>query len=120
MPFDFYKVMHFFGLVMVFTALGGQIVVALNGGDSKQQPGRKWIAIFHGLGLVLVLVAGFGMIAKLGIGFPGWVLAKIAIWVTLGSIGAVVARKRNLAGMIWIFVITLGLAASYLARYKPF
>lgn len=120
MSFDFYKVMHFFGLFMVFTALGGQIVIALNGGDAKQQPGRKWIGIYHGVGLLIMLVAGFGMIAKLGIGFPGWVIGKIAIWVILGGIGAVAARKKNLAAMVWVFVILLGLVAAYLAHYKPF
>lgn len=120
MPFDFYKVLHLFGLFMVFTALGGQIVSAINGVDAKQQPARKWIAIYHGAGLLIMLVAGFGMIAKLGVGFPGWVLGKIAIWVVLGGIGTLAARKRNLAGMVWVLVIMLGLAATYLARYKPF
>ncbi|MES2745379.1 MAG: hypothetical protein V4655_08120 [Bdellovibrionota bacterium] len=120
MSFDFYKVMHFFGLFMVFSALGGQIAIALNGGDSKQQPARKWIGIYHGLGLFIMLVAGFGMIAKASIGFPGWIIGKMAIWIILGGIGAVAARKKNLAGMVWTIVILLGLTAAYLAHYKPF
>ncbi len=120
MSYDFYKVLHFFGLFMVFTALGGQIVAALYGVNAKEQPGRKWIAIYHGLGLLIMLVAGFGLVAKLGVGFPGWVVAKLLIWLALGGIGAVAARKKHLASMIWIFVILLGLAAAYLAHYKPF
>lgn len=119
MSFDFYKLLHFLGIFMVFSALGGQIVQALNGGDAKQMPGRKWMAVFHGLGLLIVLVAGFGMIAKAGYGFPGWVIGKLVVWVALGGIGAVVARKRNLAGLIWVVVLLLGLIAAYLAHYKP-
>ncbi|RZA15961.1 MAG: hypothetical protein EOP10_25450 [Proteobacteria bacterium] len=120
MSFDFYKVLHFSGIFMVFSALGGQILQAINGGDPRQLPGRKWIAILHGVGLTIVLVAGFGMIAKLGIGFAQpWIIGKLLIWVVLGGIGAVAARKKNLAGMIWVLVLLLGLSAAYLAHYKP-
>ncbi len=120
MSYDFYKVIHFLGLFMVFTALGGQFVHAINGGDAKQQPGRRWIAIFHGVGLLLALVAGFGLIAKLGIGFPGWIYVKIAIWVALGGIGAFAARKKQLAGTLWIVTIALGMLAAFVARTKSF
>ncbi len=120
MSYDFYKVMHFLGLFMFFTALGGQFVQAINGGDPKQQPGRRWMGMFHGIGLLLVLVAGFGLSAKLGVGFPGWVIAKIVIWVALGGIGALAARKRSIAGMLWVVTVALGMCAAYLARIKPF
>jgi len=119
MSFDFYKIVHFLGIFMVFSALGGQITQSLNGNDSKKMPSRRWIAIYHGLGLLLVLVAGFGMIAKLQVGFPGWVIGKMIIWVALGGVGALAARKQNLAGMIWAAVLLLGLTAAYLAHYKP-
>ena len=119
MSLDFYKMVHFLGIFMVFSALGGQIIQALNGGDAKQLPGRKWIGMFHGIGLLIVLVAGFGMIAKLGLGFQPWAIGKLIIWVLLGVIGAVVARKKNLAGPIWIVILALGMAAAYLAHHKP-
>lgn len=120
MSYDFYKVMHFLGLFMVFTALGGQFVSALNGGDAKQQPGRRWIGIFHGVGLLIALVAGFGLVAKLGVGFPGWVIGKFAIWLALGAIGAMAARKKQLAGTLWVVTVALGMLAAFLARAKPF
>jgi hypothetical protein len=120
MSFDFYKVMHFFGLFMVFSALGGQIAIAVNGGGDIRRPARQWIGIYHGLGLLIMLVAGFGMIAKANLGFPGWIIGKMAIWIILGGIGALAARKKNLAGMVWILIVLLGLTAAYLAHYKPF
>ncbi len=119
MTFDFYKLVHFLGIFMVFSALGGQITQSLNGNDSKRTQARKWIALYHGVGLLLVLVAGFGMIAKLQIGFPAWVVGKLIIWVALGGVGALAARKKNLAGLIWVVVLLLGLTAAYLAHYKP-
>jgi hypothetical protein len=54
--------------------------------------------ITHGLGLLLVLVAGFGMLAKLGIhGVPTWAALKLIIWVALGAFAAL-AYKENMAG----------------------
>jgi hypothetical protein len=120
MSYDFYKVMHFLGLIMVFTALGGQFVHAINGGDAKQHSGRRWIGMFHGIGLTIALVAGFGLVAKLGVGFPGWVIVKILIWVALGGIGAFAARKKGLAGTLWVVTIALGMLAAYAARTKSF
>jgi hypothetical protein len=120
MSYDFYKVMHFLGLIMVFSALGGQFINAINGGDPKQLPGRRWIGMFHGIGLLLALVGGFGLLAKLGLGFPGWSMAKMVIWIGLGGIGALAARKRQMAGTLWVVTVALGMLAAFLARAKPF
>lgn len=120
MSYDFYKMMHFLGIFLVLSALGGQFVQALNGGDPKQSPGRRWIGMFHGIGLLLVLVAGFGMLAKLQLSIQGWTVAKLVIWIVLGGAGAIAARKRSVAGMLWVLTVVLGVAAAYLARFKPF
>ncbi|MCX6129084.1 MAG: hypothetical protein NTX25_08495 [Proteobacteria bacterium] len=120
MSYEFYKVMHFLGLFMVFSALGGQFIQAITGGDAKTQKGRRWIGIFHGLGLLIAFIAGFGLLAKLSLGFPTWVLVKILIWLALGGIGAIAARKRNMAGILWVLTIALGMLAAVLAISKPF
>jgi len=119
MSYQFYKILHFIGIFMVFSGLGGQLFHAINGG-SKQHPNRKWLAIMHGVGLLIMFVAGFGLIAKLQVGFPGWVWAKIVLWFVLGGIGAVAARQQKLAKGVWVFVILVGTLAAYLANYKPF
>jgi hypothetical protein len=120
MSYEFYRLIHFLGLFMVFSALGGQFVAAMNSGDAKARPGRTWIAIFHGLGLVLALVAGFGMLAKLQIPMGGWVMVKLVAWLVLGGMGAIAARKRSLSGVLWGITIALGLLGAYLAKTKPF
>ena len=116
MSFDFYKVMHFLGIFMVFSALGGQFVQALNGATPNQLPGRRWIGILHGVGLLIILVAGFAMFAKLKIPLEPWLIGKIIIWLVLGGIGVVVTRKKSLAGLIWIVTLALGVGAAFLAR----
>ncbi len=120
MSYQFYKVIHFLGLFMVFSGLGGQFLQSLNANDPKQQPGRKWTAILHGAGLLLVLVAGFGMLAKLQLPIEGWVLAKLLIWLLFGGAGAIASRKRHAAGPMWLATLVLGVLAAYLASQKSF
>lgn len=118
MPYTFYKVMHFIGIFMVFSGLGAQCILALNGSE-KTKPTRKWLGIMHGVGLLLTLVAGFGLLARIGGGMGGWVMVKLAIWIILGGIGAIAARKQSIAGMIWILSLLLGWGAAFMAVNKP-
>ncbi|MBO6575434.1 MAG: hypothetical protein JJ896_08465 [Rhodothermales bacterium] len=118
MPLILYKVLHLLGLMLVFAALGGAAIEAA----LKEKPWKKMHAILHGSGLFLLLLGGFGMLARLGIisGWPGWVWAKLAIWVILG--GSLTAmRKMPERGRPLLFgAILLGTLAAYLALYKPF
>ena len=117
-----YKIIHLVGVLMVFLALGGVLTHAINGG-TKSHSWRKPIAITHGIGLVLSLVGGFGLLARLGIvhgGLPGWVMAKLGIWVLFAALIGIVSRKPGYAKSIWPLIIILGATAAYLAGSKPF
>jgi hypothetical protein len=80
------------------------------------------VAITHGIGMVLVLVGGFGMLARLGIfwPWPGWIVGKIIIWLVFGVLIAVIGRVPALAKPLWWITIALGAIAAYLALNKPF
>jgi uncharacterized membrane protein SirB2 len=111
-----YKVLHVLGVLLVFTAFGGMLATPANSRN-------KITAIFHGLGLVILLVTGFGLMASLGIShtsLPGWVWAKIVIWLIFGGIIVLIKRKPNLRGTLWFLLVVLGTFAAYLALYKPF
>jgi hypothetical protein len=107
---------------MTFLSLGGITVNAINGGD-KRHPSRKRVAITHGIGLVLALVGGFGLLARIGVShgsIPGWAIGKLAIWFIFAIMIGVLIRKPNLAKPFWGLTIFLGGIAVYLAGYKPF
>ena len=72
----------------------------------------------HGIALVLLLVAGFGMQAKGGIdGFPLWMIAKIVIWIAFGA-AIVLAKRKVIEGKVaWISMIALGSLAAYLGLF---
>ncbi len=120
--YSVYKVMHLLGVLMVFLSLGGVTTHIINGGE-RQHGWRKQLATTHGLGLLLSLVGGFGLLARMGVmhgAMPGWAVAKIVIWVVFALAAGVLLRKASLAKSIWILTIVLGGTAAYLAGNKPF
>ena len=118
MSYEFYKILHVVGVLMVFASIGATLVKASLKDTSSTF--KKEIGITHGVGLLLALVAGFGIIAKLGLAFNGWVIAKILIWLFFGGVTAIATRKPELAKPLWFISILIGILAAYLAIYKPF
>ncbi|MBI3325485.1 MAG: hypothetical protein HYZ81_02115 [Nitrospinae bacterium] len=116
-----YKNVHLLGVVMILLALGGLILHRIIGG-TRAHAWRKPVAITHGVGLLLALVSGFGMLARLGIYWPipGWVIGKIVIWLVFGALVAVIFRSSALAKSLWWVTIVLAGLAGYLALNKPF
>jgi hypothetical protein len=118
MSYEFYKVLHLIGLTLVVMSLGGIMLFAINGGTKASNSFRKGAMMTHGVGLLLLLVAGFGMLAKLGIhGVPSWVGGKLVIWLALGAFVGL-AYKPNLARKLWIAVPVLVAIATLLAQFK--
>ena len=117
-----YKVVHLLGIFMVLLSLGGTLLWFGTGG-SRNHSWRRFMAITHGAGLLLALVGGFGLLARLGTvhgGLPGWVWAKLGIWTVLGGALALVSRLPRLAQLLWWLTLALGGSAAWLAGSKPF
>lgn len=116
-----YKLLHLLGMMMVFVALGGVAIHAATGADRQSNPNRRTLGILHGVGLLLMLVAGFGMLARLGGSVTGgWVWTKVIIWLLLGGATVLPYKNRGLASAMLGLLPLLGLLAGYLAIYKPF
>jgi hypothetical protein len=52
--------------------------------------------------------------------FPGWVLAKVGIWVVLWALPVVVNRGKLAPKAAVLVGLALGLGSAYLAIFKPF
>jgi hypothetical protein len=120
----FYEVVHIIGIVMLFSALGGTTVRALLPMVAEAPGPRRMLGVVHGIGAFLVLLGGFGMLARLGImqggGFPGWLWVKIVIWGALAAAPFFVRRRPALArSLLWSLPVLGGIAA-YAVIYKPF
>lgn len=116
-----YKFLHLVGLSMVLVTLGGIALFAANGGKREGNRWRPLVMAMHGIGLLMMLVAGFGLMAKLGTeGFPGWVVGKLVIWLLFGAALAIPYRQPKLAGhLLWVLPLLTAIGV-YLALFKPF
>lgn len=121
MPYEFYKVLHMLGLMLLFFGFGGLLMAAYSRAELKKSA-RIMGFITHGFGLLLLLISGFGMSAKLGLmaGLPQWVQAKVGIWLLLGLSISLVKRKGTIGWPIAILLWGLGTSAAIIAINKPF
>lgn len=100
-----YKLLHIVGIIVLFVSLGAM----LGAGKSI-----KAAVAGHGIGLVLILVSGFGMAAKAGYGFPAWMIGKLAIWLALGAVIVLIKRKVLPVAGTAAVVIALGTVAAWI------
>jgi uncharacterized membrane protein SirB2 len=121
MSYEFYKVLHLIGVFITIASLAGMSLHMASGG-TREYSNRKFAGMFHGIGLTITLIAGFGLLARLGMhnGIPGWAIAKLVVWVILGGMPALIYRKPNLAKQFWAFILLFASLNAYLAIYKPF
>jgi hypothetical protein len=113
MPVETYRLLHVAGVMMLFLGIGG--ILATEPGK-----GPKLFPILHGLGLLVMLVAGIGVVHKQPYEWHPWVLAKIACWIVLGALPVLVKRGvlPRLAALV--LALAIGATAAWLALQKPF
>lgn len=121
----FYNVVHIIGIVMAVAALGGAaMLAAATPAGAPARPERRLLAILHGIGTLLILIGGFGMLARLGVmhggGFPGWIWVKLGVWGIVAAALFLPRRNPRLARPLLLSLPVLGGVAAYMAIYKPF
>jgi len=74
-----------------------------------------------GIFSLVVLIAGFGLLAKLGHSFAsGWVIVKLVAWLGIAGLSGMAYRKPEKAGTYSLIAIVLVAAAVYAVYFKPF
>jgi len=121
MSLEFYRVAHILGLLMVFSGLAGLWGVHVQASGPPKKSVRVGLALLHGIGMLLLLVSGFGQLARLGLtdGLPSWVIRKLAIWFLLGVSMVMAKRKAHLGLWIVLVWILFGSLAAFLGIFKP-
>ena len=116
---NIYQVLHVVGILMLFLGYGALLARSMAAQDNISV--RKLGSITSGVGLLLILVAGFGLISKLGHSFVApWLIVKMVIWLALGGLIVLINRKPQLAVMLWWLLIALGAVAAsmvYIVRF---
>lgn len=107
---DIYKVIHLAGVIILFGALGAGVYTA----SSKN---NKLAAALHGISLVLILVSGFGLLARLwGNQFTWWIVLKLLIWLLLGGSYALAKKRLLPENTAFAFILALGIIAAILGN----
>lgn len=127
--FGVYKAIHYLGVFSLVATLGASLgraawaAPATAGTEPGPDRWRRRLGILHGVALFLVLLGGFGMLARLDVDhgelLPGWIWSKLFIWVVLGGVVAF-RRSATWAARALILVPLLAWAAGWIAFTKPF
>ena len=124
MPLTLYNLIHVIGLILLVASLGAalqQRLAARAGQDELAAGNRRLVMILHGTAMFLLLLGGFGALAKLGISWPwpGFVMVKFGIWLFLGFAPRLI-RKAGTDALWWTLVLGMASLAAYMGLYKPF
>ena len=112
-----YKVVHVIAIVTLVSGVLALIMLP----TATHARHRRMAHIFAGSALLLALVSGFGLHARLGGVWQLWVVVKIAMWVSL--LGLLVQFGRAPAASPaapWLLVLPTAAVAVFMAIYKPF
>jgi hypothetical protein len=81
---------------------------------------RRRVLMLTGIAALLVLVSGFGMLARLHLGFPGWAIVKLVCLLGLASISGIAYRRRALADLFMMIAFLLAITAVAMVYVRPF
>ena len=112
-----YKVFHVIAILTLVSGLVALLVLP----TATHGRHRRVAHILTGIAALVVLVSGFGLHARLGGVWQGWVVTKIAMWVTL--LVVLVKFRRGPAASPaapWLLALPAAAVAIFMAIYKPF
>jgi len=114
-----YKVIHLLAIFLLVCGLGGLWAMAAAATDETRSAARKLILATHGIAMFLILLAGFGMLARLGItgSWPLWIWIKIGVWVLLGALPVLFRRADKPAGALLFLTPLLAAIAAWAAVF---
>lgn len=109
----FYYVLHVIGVIL-FVAYAFQAF-------AHPERGKRTTMMMSGIFALVVLVAGFGLKAKVPHveGWPLWLIGKLGCWLLIALLPGVAYRNHALVGLLRMVTIALVALAVYLVYMKP-
>jgi hypothetical protein len=105
-----YTIIHLIGVAALAMGTGGMIA----GGEN-----RKLFSILQGVALLVMLASGFGLLAKLKLGYPHFAMVKTVLWLILGMMPMILRRFRvPMIGGVLVSLTLVGILA-WLGLVKP-
>ena len=105
-----YKIIHLIGISALALGVGGMMAGGAN---------RRPFAICQGVGLLVMLVSGFGLLAKLQLGFPHFAIVKTVLWVVIALLPVLARRLKLPVAAAMLISLTLVGIMAWLGVMKP-
>jgi len=84
-------------------------------------PDNRWnYLMMSGVLSLLVLMTGFGTMGMMGLGFPGWAMAKVVCWLALSGLTGMAFRMTGQIRMLAAVAVVAILTAVAMVTYRPF
>ncbi len=113
MSIQLYQILHFFAVIML-------AAVTFSALASPRPENRRRALMWSGILALLALVSGFGLLARLGYGFAGWVVVKLACWLGLTALTGLAFRRQGQIRSLTILAMIAVFLAVGMAVLKPF
>jgi len=81
---------------------------------------KRRVMMVTGIAALVILVTGFGMLAREHLGFPGWAIVKFVCWLGLAAMGSFAYRRRAQANAFMLLTFALAIVAAAMVLYRPF
>ena len=109
-----YKFLHVLAIVALVAGLVALLLLPVTPDDRRRRRLAHWVT---GIAALVALVSGFGLHARLGGVWQGWVVTKIVVWLALLLI---LVRFRAGPSLSPATAWLLTLPAAAVAVFKPF
>ena len=113
MSIQLYQVAHIFAVVMLTAVVFGALA-------APHPEHRRRAMMWSGILALVALVSGFGLLAKGGFGFQGWVIVKVACWLGLAVFPSLAFRRPGQARALRLLTLTAVFLAVAMVVMKPF
>jgi hypothetical protein len=80
---------------------------------------RKTFAICQGIGLLVMLVSGFGLLAKLKLGYPSFAIVKTVLWLVIGMLPLIFRKLKLPVGIAIVISLAMVSIMAWLGVMKP-
>jgi hypothetical protein len=113
-----YKFFHVLAIVALVSGLVTLLLLPVTPDDTRRRRLAGWIT---GVAAVFALVSGFGLHARLGGIWQGWLVVKVGIWLALLLIHVRFRAGPSASpGTAWLVALPAAAVAVYMAVFKPF
>ena len=113
MSIQFYQIAHIFSVIILAAITFGALA-------APQSENRRFFLMWSGIFALVVFVSGFGLLARLSFGFPGWVTVKLACWLALAALTGLAFRRPDQGRTLTIIAVLAVLIAVGMVVMKPF